>query len=215
MKMKIISVLSLMLLTVTLNFAQEVNYAALGMEANNGHIPKGLSEGDKAPDFTGYDQTGKTIVLKKLLENGPVVLFFYRGNWCPLCNKQLQNYLDSLNLITDQGFTLVAITPESIENVEQTVKAHNISYTVVYDCQEKIMQDYDGMFNVTQAFQDKILKNVKVDIARNNGRDVAHLPITATYVINKNGIITASWTNPDFHYRASVKWIIRNLGSAL
>ena len=49
------------------------------------------------------------------------------------------------------GVNVVAITPESIENVEQTVKLHNLSFTVVYDCQEQIMKDYNVMFNVTKA----------------------------------------------------------------
>ncbi len=212
---KLIPLILLLILACTVVSGQGINYEALGIETNAVHVPLGLKEGDKAPDFTGYDQKGKSISLKKLLENGPVVLFFYRGNWCPACNKQLSNYQDSVNLITDQGFSLVAITPESIENVEQTVKLHDINFTVIYDCQEKIMQDYDGMFNVTKAFQDRVFKSLKVDIAKNNGRDVAHLPVTATYIINRNGIITSNWFDPDFHNRAPVKWIIKNLGSAL
>ena len=48
----------------------------------------GLKVGDKAPDFTGYDQTGKMVESKKLIETGPMVLFFYRGKWCP-CLQQV------------------------------------------------------------------------------------------------------------------------------
>jgi peroxiredoxin len=77
------------------------------------------------------------------------------------------------------------------------------------------MQDYDVMFNVTKDFQNLIMKAVKVDIAAHNGHTPAHLPVTATYIINPQGIITARHFNPDFHTRASVKWIIRNIGSAL
>ena len=119
-----------------------------------------LKPGDKAPFFTGYDQFGKTVDLKMLLEKGPIVLFFYRGKWCPVCSRYLSNYQDSLNIITDQGFSVVAITPESIENVEQTVKMHKITFTVIYDCQEKIMKDFDVMFTVTKAYQDKILSSL-------------------------------------------------------
>lgn len=185
------------------------------METQNSHVPQGLKVGDKAPDFTGYDQKGKTIESKKLLEKGPVILFFYRGNWCSICGKYLDSYQDSINIITNQGFTLVAITPESIEYVEQTVKFHNITFPVIYDCQEKIMQDYDVMFNVTKAFQDKVFSSLSVDIAKNNGRDVAHLPVPATYIINKEGIIVAAYFDPDYSKRASVKWMLLNMGRAL
>lgn len=215
MKKKILLVVTLLLVFVSASFGQEINYSALGIETANTNIPKGLKEGDKAPDFTGYDQIGKQLTLKSLLQKGPVVMFFYRGNWCPTCNKHLAAIQDSINLITDQGVSVVAITPESIEYVEQTVKLHKISFTVIYDCQEKIMQDYDVMFPVNKDFQDKITKALKIDIGEHNGHTPAHLPVTATYIINKSGYITAKHFNPDFHYRASVKWIMKNLGSAL
>jgi peroxiredoxin len=118
-------------------YGQTIEYTKFGMEINNSNIPHGLKAGDKAPDFTGYDQKGKQVELKKLLEQGPVILFFYRGKWCPICSRYLNNYQDSLKVLTDQGFNVVAITPESIENVEQTVKLHNLTFTVIYDCQEK------------------------------------------------------------------------------
>jgi peroxiredoxin len=195
--------------------AQKPDYIRFGMETKDNQIPAGLKVGDKAPDFYGYDQTGKTIDSKKLLEKGPLVLFFYRGKWCPVCSKYLDNYQDSLKIITDQGFNVVAITPESIENVEQTVKFHNLTFTVIYDCQEKIMKDYDVMFSVSKDYQNIILSRLSTDIAKNNGHDPAHLPVPATYIINRQGIITAVQFDPDYNNRATVKWMLKNLGSAL
>jgi peroxiredoxin len=194
---------------------QDINYAGYGIDTNGGNTPHGLKIGDRAPDFTGYDQTGKQVQLKKILEQGPPILFFYRGKWCPVCSRYLNNYQDSLKVLTDQGFNVVAITPESIENVEQTVKLHNLTFTVIYDCQEKIMKDYDVMFSVTKAYQDKILSSLSIDIAKNNGRDAARLPVPATYIINRDGIIVAVQFDPDYKHRASVKWMLKNLGRAL
>jgi peroxiredoxin len=105
----------------------------------------------------------------------------------------------------------VAITPESIENVEQTVKFHNISFTVIYDCQEQIMKDYDVMFNVTKEYQDRIITSLSTDIAKNNGRDAARLPVPATYIINREGIIVAVQFDPNYQNRASVMWMLQNL----
>jgi peroxiredoxin len=197
------------------SYGQEINYAGFGIETKNSNIPHGLKVGDKAPDFTGYDQAGKQVELKKILDYGPVILFFYRGKWCTECSRYLNNYQDSLKVLTDQSFNVVAITPESIENVEQTVKLHKLTFTVIYDCQEKIMKDYDVMFKVTKAYQDKILSGYSINIAENNGRDTAKLPVPATYIINKEGIIVAVQFDPDFRNRASVKWMLGNLGLAL
>jgi peroxiredoxin len=196
-------------------YGQGPDLSKFGIETKDNHIPQGLKVGDKAPDFTGYDQKGKMVESKKLLEKGPMVLFFYRGKWCAVCSRYLNSFQDSLNLITDQGVSLIAVTPESIENVEQTVKLHNLTFTVIYDCQEKIMKDYDVMFDVTKAYQDKILASLSTDIAKNNGREAARLPVPATYIINRDGIIVAVQFDPDYHNRATVKWIIQNLGRAL
>jgi peroxiredoxin len=196
-------------------YGQETDYSKFGIETKESQIPAGLSPGDKAPFFTGYDQFGKTVDLNKLLAKGPIVLFFYRGKWCTVCSSYLNNYQDSLNIITDQGFNVVAITPESIENVEQTIKLHKISFTVIYDCQEKIMDDYKVMFSVTKAYQEKILSATSIDIAENNLHSPAHLPVPATYIINRQGIITAVQFDPDYRNRASVKWMLKNLGGAL
>ena len=204
----------LILLSINL-FGQKPDYARFGIDIKDNQIPDGLKVGDKAPEFSGYDQTGKAINSKTLLEKGPIVLFFYRGKWCPVCSKYLNNYQDSLSIITDQGFNVVAITPESIENVEQTVKFHKLAFTVIYDCQEKIMKDFDVMFSVTKEYQQLILTRLTTDIAKNNGHDPAHLPVPATYIINRQGIITAVQFDPNYNNRASVKWMLRNLGSAL
>jgi peroxiredoxin len=194
---------------------QDLNYSKYGIDSQNSPVPHGLKAGDKAPDFSGYDQKGNRVQSKKILESGPMVLFFYLGKWSTSCSKYLNNYQDSLNILTGMGVNLVAITPESIENVEQTVKLHNLAFTVIYDCQEQIMKDYSVMFDVTKAYQDSVLQHLSVDIAANNGRDAAHLPVPATYIISREGIITAVYFDPDYRNRASVSWILRNLTSVL
>jgi peroxiredoxin len=203
------------LISGSVMLGQDINYPKFGIETQNSTIPHGLKPGDKAPDFSGYDQTGNRVQSKKILESGPIVLFFYRGKWCPVCSRYLNNYKDSLDILTGMGVNVVAVTPESIENVEQTVKLHNLTFTVVYDCQEQIMKDYDVMFSVTQTYQDSVKKYVSIDIAENNGREIAHLPVPATYIINRYGIIVAVHFDPDYNNRASVKWMIKNLASAL
>jgi peroxiredoxin len=208
-------ILFVFLLSVSVVAGQDINYSKFGIETQSGNIPYGLKPGDKAPEFSGYDQTGIRVQSKKILESGPMVLFFYMGKWCPICSSYLNNYQDSINILTGMGVNVVAVTPESIENVEQTVRLHNLTFTVVYDCQEQIMKDYDVMYDVTRTWQDSVRQYVSIDIAKNNGREIAHLSVPATYIINREGIIVAVQFDPDYHNRASVKWMIKNLAPAL
>src|SRR6201996_9866314 len=78
----------------------------------------GLKKGDAAPAFTAIDNTGKELNLKALLKtHKAVVLFFYRGQWCPYCNKQISQLQDSLQLLTGKGAYVVGVTPETPDKI--------------------------------------------------------------------------------------------------
>src|SRR5438270_10755988 len=95
--------------------------------------PEGLFINSKAPEFKAEDQNGQQVSLKELRKKGPVVVVFYRGYWCPYCNKYLKKLQDSLQLITDKHATLVAITPEAKEGIDSTVLRTGATFPIIYD----------------------------------------------------------------------------------
>jgi peroxiredoxin len=106
--------------------------------------PEGLFINSKAPDFKAKDQNGKEVRLKDLLKEGKkVVLVFYRGNWCPYCNRHLKRLEDSLQLIKDKNAELIAITPEKPDGIEKTVEKTKAEYSILYDEGLKIMKAYE------------------------------------------------------------------------
>jgi thiol-disulfide isomerase/thioredoxin len=84
-------------------------------EVTSSGVAPGLAVGDAAPDFTLGDAVGNQVVLTELLAKGPVVVTFYRGEWCPYCNMQLKALQRVLPEITGTGATLVAISPQAPE----------------------------------------------------------------------------------------------------
>src|ERR1700761_9642660 len=83
----------------------------------------GLMKGENAPMFAAKDNSGKTLDLKTILKtHKAVVLLFYRGQWCPYCNKQMSHLQDSLKQLTDKGAYVVGVTPETSENISKTVE---------------------------------------------------------------------------------------------
>ncbi len=173
-------------------------------------MPKGLLVGDMAPDFTAKDNKGNTVTLSKQLKKGDVVLIFYRGQWCPFCNRQLSGLNDSLALITGKGAQLMAITPEVMENVGKTVEKTKASFPIIADENLAIMRSYQVAFQVDQDTQDKY-KKYGIDFAAANGSNGANLPVPATYVIGKDGKIKYVFFNPDYRKRPSVKDIAEHL----
>ncbi len=169
--------------------------------------PTGLNKGDKAPDFTVKNQMGKSIQLKEELKKGSVVLVFYRGQWCPYCNKQLSALQDSLSMITDKGAQLIAVSPEKPENIFKTVEKTNATYSVVSDNKLEIMNAY----KVTYALDEVMTKKFKgygMDLNEINGSNGNNLPIPAVYIINKSGIITYRYFDENYAKRPSVKEIL-------
>ena len=176
-----------------------VFFMASGQEA-----PEGLFIASKAPDFRAKDQHGTEIRLKDLLKEGKVVLVFYRGHWCPYCNKELSRFQDSLQLIKDKGATLVAVSPEIPENVEKTVEKTKAEYSILYDEKLKIMKAYDVEFELQENVLTRY-RNSGLDIEKLNGSNGKYLPVPAVFIIDKESTIIYRFFELDYKKRPSVK----------
>jgi peroxiredoxin len=197
--MKKLLSLTLLLITSAITFAQ------MNMDK-----PEGLKVGDKAPAIVGLDQNGKKVSLKSILKKGEAVLIFYRGQWCPYCNKQLSHLNDSLSYITAKGGTIITITPETADNIKKTISKTKASFSILEDKGLAIMKDYKVSFAVDEKTIEKY-KGYGIDFAKANGDNGANLPVPATYIVGKDGKIKYVFFNADYSKRASVKDIINNL----
>jgi len=181
-----------------------------GIDVNFG-IPTGLKLGDTAPDFSAKDTNNNNVTLSEELKNGPVVIIFYRGQWCPVCNRYLSNFQDSLSYVIAAGAKVLAITPEKPSSAQKMIEKTGATFTVIPDPTEEIMQSYDVLFNVTEAYQQKIRTKLEADIASNNAKKDAKLPVPVTFIINQERIIVYRQFNLDYHIRATIKDILDNL----
>lgn len=172
--------------------------------------PEGLFISSKAPDFKAKDQNGNEIRLKDLLKKGKVVLVFYRGNWCPYCNKELSRLQDSLSLIQAKGATLLAVSPEKPEGISQTTEKTKAEYPILHDEGLKIMKAYDVAFEVPENTITRY-KNAGLDIEKNNGSNGKYLPVPAVYVIDQEQTVRYRFFDTDYKKRPSVQEILDNL----
>lgn len=172
--------------------------------------PEGLFIGSKAPDFKAKDQNGNEVRLKDLLKKGKVVLVFYRGQWCPYCNRMLSRIQDSIQLIKDKGATVVAVSPEKQESIALTVEKTNAEYPVLYDEGLRIMKAYDVEFEVPENTITRY-RNANIDIEKNNGSNGKYLPVPAVYIINSESTIIYRFFETDYKKRPWVKDLLNYL----
>lgn len=181
---------------------------------NAQETPEGLFISSKAPDFKAKDQHGTEIRLKDLLKKGKVVLVFYRGQWCPYCNRHLKRLEDSLQLIKDKGATLLAVSPEKPESISITVEKTKASYSILYDEGLKIMKAYDVEYELSENTVTRY-RNSNIDIIENNGKNGKYLPVPAIYIIDKESTVTYRFFEPDYKKRPSVAEILKQLEMGL
>ena len=179
-------------------------------EINGQEKPEGLFIGSKAPDFKAKDQDGNDVRLKDLLKKGKVVLVFYRGYWCPYCNRELSRLQDSLIQIQEKGATVVAVSPEMPAQIKQTVEKTKAAYPVIYDEGLKIMKGYEVEYELEETTLARY-RSSGLDIEKNNGTNGKYLPVPAVYIIDKESTVTYRFFDTDYKKRPSVAEILRNL----
>ena len=174
------------------------------------NIHEGLNVNDTAPNFTSIDQNSKTVSLKELLKKGSVVMVFYRGEWCPYCNKQLMELEDSMSLITKKGASIIAVSPEKQENISKTIQKTKATYSVLSDDSLKIMSAYKVAFELDEQTNEKY-KKWGINLLEKNGTNGNNLPVPAVYIINTEGKITYRYFDVNYKKRVSVSEILSHL----
>ena len=173
--------------------------------------PEGLFINSRAPDFKVKDQSGIEVNLKDLRKKGPVVILFYRGNWCPYCNKELTRFQDSLQLITEKGASVIAVTPEASEWIDKTIEKTKAVFPIIHDEEMKISKQYKVAYQVDERTAGRY-KSFGTDLlAINHQKLKAWLPVPAVYIVNKEGSVTYRYFNEDYKKRPFVKDIIAEI----
>jgi len=200
--------LKLVSLSISVLFMSQILLSQEGLPVKE---VKGLAVGEQAPKFEAKDKDGLTYVLKDELKNGPVVLIFYRGQWCPVCNRHLSNIQDSLKYIYEKGATVIAVSPEKPELLKKTEEKTGITITLLHDDGYKIADAFDVTF--APSTKQKVVYNtwLGADLKDAHSDESQRLPVPATFIINTDGIISWRQFDTDYHNRSTVAEIVNHL----
>jgi len=169
-----------------------------------------LQLGQKAPDFEAFDQNGSKFISSNILKEKQLIVVFYRGQWCPFCNRHLSELQDHLEDFKKAGAQIVAISPEKTENISKTIEKTKAEFPVLWDKDNSIMEAFGVDFVLAKNLQEKY-KEYGVDLIRDNGNSSQTLPVPATFVIGRNGKIKYMQYDPDYKNRSSAKDILEQL----
>jgi peroxiredoxin len=167
----------------------------------------GLALGDKAPDAALTTMDGKIVQLASLYKDGPIVLTFYRGGWCPICNRALSAWQDKLDDLKAAGGAFVALSPEKPDHASRTIEKGHLSYTVLSDPKFEAAKAFRVHFVVDEGTKAKY-KQFGMNVAEANASGTWELPAPATFVIDRNGVIRYVFADWDYKKRAEPDEVI-------
>jgi peroxiredoxin len=157
----------------------------------------GIEVGERAPDFVLPDATGAKVALSDRLAAGPVVMSFYRGAWCPICNIELQALQGALPQITKLGASLLAISPQAPDDSMSLVERHGLEFDVLSDVDQQVIRAYRLQFELPDALR-QMYPALGFDLPRLNADSTWRLPVPATFVIGSGGIVQARHVDPNY-----------------
>lgn len=169
--------------------------------AESGQADRALTVGATAPSFALPSATGRTVRLGELLAQGPVVLTFYRGAWCPYCNIALRSLQRHHDAITARGARLVAVSPQIPDESLSLAEKHELTFDVLSDRGCDTAKRYGLAFDLPDDLA-AVYAGFGIDLDRSNAGHARTLPVPATYVIDRAGTIRWAFVDTDYTARA-------------
>lgn len=169
--------------------AEQKELALFGISSNPNNILGGLQVGDTAPDFELTNQDGNLMSLSNQLVYSDVLVVFYRGYWCPICNRHLAAFEQELASLKNEGISILAITPDDQGAAQIVTNKNELTFPILSDTHFEVITKYKGLFHRKDKEEEK-------------------LPIPATYLIGQDRKIKYVHYNPDYTKRSSIADII-------
>lgn len=195
-------------------FAQIVDRMVARLQSS--HVGQSApAPGEDMPPFLLPDQNGNLVSLARLLENGPVVLSFHRGHWCPYCRLTADALARIGPELADLGAQIVAITPE-LQQYGGALKSYaKAPFPVLSDVGGGYALALSLLYWVGEEKRNLMIA-AGHDIAQFQGNETWMLPIPATFVIGTDGLVKARYIDPDYRRRMDIDAIlaaVRNMAA--
>ena len=168
---------------------------------------KGLQVGDKAPEFILPNALGHSILLSECLKSGPVILKFYRGEWCPICNldlREIQQYVDRFKTFNAK---VLAISPQEPDDALTITQKNELGFEVLSDSNQKVIQEYSLQFDPGEDYHQRR------DLSVLNGDGSITLPVPATFIIDTDFTLIGAHVEANYTERMAPKEILKILES--
>ena len=196
--------------------------AALAAPASHAEIAASAEEtqplpaGVAAPSFTARNADGSDFVFDPSSLERPAMLIFYRGGWCPYCNRHLAELRHVVPELEQRGMDVYFLSADSPANLASALHgdAEGLDYTLLSDARLGAAEAFGLAFRVPDDYY-RQTKEYGLDLEEASGETHHALPISAAYLIDTEGTIRFGHTNPDYTQRLSADELRAGVDSVL
>jgi len=172
-----------------------------------------LPVGAKAPEFQLPDHDGKIVSSRKLLDQARLVICFIRGRWCPFCVAQMEAMNLILPQIGEAKAALIAISPQTIKQSYFMRDQHKLRFPLLSDAGNNVARQFGLTYRVSDE-QQALYQRTFVNLPFVNGDQSWELPISATYIVDRDGTVLYASANEDYTERPEPGQIVRVLAES-
>lgn len=177
-------------------------------------VENGLAVGDVLPDFALPDAAGRIVTSDDIFASGPLVLVFFRGPWCPYCSLTLEALEAVRPRIEALGASLIGVVPLSPEALARLRIERRLGLRLLSDIDLR----YAGICGVRFQMTTDV-KRLYLQLRAARGLEIPslddaspwELPIPATYVADRDGVIHFAFGDADWARRAEPEEIVATL----
>ncbi|MFP4366989.1 MAG: peroxiredoxin-like family protein [Bacteroidales bacterium] len=160
-----------------------------------------LLNGETIPNAVLIATDGKSHQISEIVGAKPTVLLFYRGGWCPYCNTHLAEIQEIETEIIELGYQIVAVSPDSPENLQETDEKRNLNYSLYSDADGTFIKGLGIAFKAPERMSDMLSD-------RSGGENAGLLPVPSVFIVDTSGKILFEYINPDYRTRLSAGLLI-------
>lgn len=171
---------------------------------------RALKVGDRAPSFTLPDVNGKPVSSAELLQQGPLIVTFLRGRWCPFCCATVEAWQERLPAVKARGANFVAVSPMTSKQADFMRDQHKLMFPILSDGGNRVATEF-GVAYTLPEYQQELFKTVFINLPFINGDESWTLPLPATFAISPKGVVTFSFSDPDYSLRAEPAEVLLSL----
>jgi peroxiredoxin len=180
--------------------AQEIMSKATDELHASGIVGQAIQLGDTLPHFNLPNQDGELVSSQALLEDGPLVVSFFRGIWCPYCNIELEALNRALPEIKAHRANFVTISPQLGKSAKRNKKSKNLDFDILIDEGNEYAKDLGLVFALPNDLRE-VYRSFDIDLPKHNGDESWTLPMPARLVINEDNKVVYANVNPDYTVR--------------